>query len=65
MCSQRESPAIIPEESVAMTGLCLELMLLSGLKSSPSLAIAKSTRGIGNMDPSRLLNSKQTALMLQ
>lgn len=62
MCSQRELPATIPEEIVAMTGLCLELMLLNGLNISPSLAIANSTRGIGNMDPSRLSSSKQIAL---
>lgn len=58
MCFQTKLPATTPEASVAMTGLCLELMLLSGLNSSPSLAIANSTRGIGNMDPSRLLNSR-------
>lgn len=47
-------PATTPEARVAMTGLCLSLILLSGLKSSPSLAMAKRTRGIGNIDPRRL-----------
>lgn len=47
-------PATTPETRVAATGLCLLLILLSGLKKSPSLAMAKRTRGIGNIDPSRL-----------
>ena len=47
-------PATTPEDSVATTGLPLLLTLLRDLKSRPSRAIAKSTRGIGNMDPSRL-----------
>lgn len=39
---------------VATAGLPLEVTLVNGRKSSPSLAMAKRTRGIGNMDPSRL-----------
>lgn len=54
---QNGLPAITPEVSVATTGLCRALMLLRGLKSSPSLAMANNTRGIGNMAPSRLSNS--------
>lgn len=49
------SPATTPEARVAMTGLCLSLILLSGVNRSPSLAMAKRTRGIGNIDPSKLL----------
>lgn len=48
------SPATEPEVRVAMAGLCLELTLRRTLKRRPSLAMAKITRGIGNMDPSRL-----------
>lgn len=33
-------PATTAEASVAMTGLCLSLILLRGLKRSPSLAMA-------------------------
>lgn len=47
-------PATTPEARVAATGICLLLILLRGLKKSPSLAMAKRTRGIGNIDPSRL-----------
>lgn len=47
-------PATTPEAMVAITGLCLSLILLRGLKRSPSLDMAKRTRGIGNIDPSRL-----------
>jgi len=47
-------PAPAPEARVAVTGLCLPLILLSGRKRSPSLAMANRTRGIGNIDPSRL-----------
>lgn len=47
-------PATTPETRVAVTGLCLLLILLRDLKKSPSLAMAKRTRGIGNIDPSRL-----------
>jgi hypothetical protein len=51
-------PATTPEDSVATTGLPLLLTLLRDLKSRPSRAIAKSTRGMGNMDPSRLGRGK-------
>lgn len=44
----------MPDDIVAIAGLPLEVTLDKGLKSSPSLAMAKSTRGIGNMEPSRL-----------
>lgn len=47
-------PATMPDDIVAIAGLPLEVTLDKGLKSSPSLAMAKSTRGIGNMEPSRL-----------
>lgn len=52
-----DEPAATPEARVAMTGLCLSLILLSGVNRSPSLAMAKRTRGIGNIDPSKLLSS--------
>lgn len=48
------SPATTPEAKVAITGLCLSLILLSGVNRSPSLAMAKRTRGIGNIEPSKL-----------
>lgn len=47
-------PATSPDESVAMTGLCLELILLRGLKRSPSRAMANMTRGIRNIEPNKL-----------
>lgn len=47
-------PAMTPEVRVAMTGLCLSLILLRGVNRSPSLAMAKRTRGMGNIDPSKL-----------
>ena len=56
-------PATIPEDNVAMTGLCLSLILLSGLKRSPSLAMAKRTRGIGNIDPSRLWKNSRSVVI--
>lgn len=47
-------PATVPDDMVAMAGLPLDVTLVSGWKSRPSLAIANSTRGIGNIEPSRL-----------
>lgn len=44
---------------VAMAGLPLEVTLVKGLKSRPSLAMANRTRGIGNIDPSRLESQMQ------
>lgn len=47
-------PATMPEAMVAIAGLPLEVTLHRGRKSRPSRAMANSTRGIGNMEPSRL-----------
>lgn len=54
ICDTTLLPATTPEARVAITGLCLLLILLRGEKRRPSLAIAKRTRGIGNIDPRRL-----------
>ncbi len=38
----------------------MEVTLVRGWKSRPSLAMANSTRGIGNIEPSRLERQTQT-----
>lgn len=49
------SPAPMPEVRVAISGVLVRgLISAMNLKSSPSSAIAQSTRGIGNIAPSRL-----------
>lgn len=50
------SPATTPEVIVAIMGvLDLSLIFAKNLKSSPSSAMAHITLGIGNMEPSRLV----------
>lgn len=49
----------MPDDMVAIAGLPLEVTLVKGLKSRPSLAMANSTRGIGNIEPSRLERQTQ------
>lgn len=51
-----------PLSIVASMGVfVLVLIAARGLKRTPSLAIAYSTRGNGNMAPSRLVQSAHTA----
>lgn len=47
-------PATMPDDMVAMAGLPLEVTLVKGWKSRPSLAMANRTLGIGNIEPKRL-----------
>lgn len=57
----RLSPATIPDVIVAMSGVfVLGLIRAKALKSTPSSAIAKITRGIGKMEPSRLNETAET-----
>lgn len=49
----------MPDDMVAIAGLPLEVTLVKGWKSRPSLAMANSTRGIGNIEPSRLKRQTQ------
>lgn len=53
-------PATNPDDMVAIAGLPLEVTLVRGWKSRPSLAMANNTRGIGNIEPSRLEIQTQT-----
>jgi len=51
----------MPEVIVAIMGvLDFSLMLAKNLKSSPSSAMAHITRGIGNMEPNRLVQGRET-----
>lgn len=53
------SPAPTPEVRVAVSGVLVRgLISAMNLKSSPSSAIAQITRGIGNIEPSRLPGGK-------
>lgn len=53
------SPATMPEVIVAITGvLDRSLILDRNLKSSPSSAMAHMILGIGNMEPSRLVEEE-------
>lgn len=55
------SPATIPDVIVAISGVfVLGLIRAKALKSTPSSAIAKITRGIGKMEPSRLNETVET-----
>lgn len=54
------TPATVPDDIVAIAGLPLAVTLVRGWKSRPSLAIANSTLGIGNMEPNRLERQTQT-----
>lgn len=57
----RLSPATKPEVIVAMRGVFVfGLIWAKALKSTPSSAIAKITRGIGKMEPSRLSETAET-----
>lgn len=57
----RLSPATIPDDIVAMSGVfVLGLIRAKALKSTPSSAIAKITRGIGKMEPRRLNKTAET-----
>lgn len=57
----RLSPATKPEVIVAMRGVFVfGLIWAKALKSTPSSAIAKITRGIGKMEPSRLNETAET-----
>lgn len=47
---------------VAIAGLPLAVTLVSGWKSRPSLAMANRTRGIGNIEPSRLERQRKSSL---
>lgn len=47
-------PATMPDVMVATAGLPLEVTLVKGWKSKPSLAMANRTLGIGNIAPKRL-----------
>ena len=59
--SRRLSPATIPEVIVAISGVfVLGLIRAKALKSTPSSAIAKITRGMGKMEPSRLNETAET-----
>lgn len=53
-CTGTSLPATTPDDMVAIAGLPLAVTFVKGWKSRPSLAMANSTRGIGNMEPSRL-----------
>lgn len=52
-------PATVPDAIVDIAGLPLEVTLVKGWNSSPSLAMANRTRGIGNMAPRRLEGQEQ------
>lgn len=54
------TPATVPDDTVAIAGLPFSVTLVRGWKSRPSLAIANSTLGIGNMEPNRLERQTQT-----
>lgn len=55
------SPATIPDVIVAISGVfVLGLIRAKALKSTPSSAIAKITRGMGKMEPSRLNETVET-----
>lgn len=57
-------PAKSPLKMVANTGVCvLLLMAARGLNSTPSLPMAYSTLGRGNMAPSRLVQRAKIAPM--
>lgn len=57
------SPATTPDASVAVKGVLVRgLILAKHLKSRPSSAIAQTTLGIGNMEPSKLVRETEKSM---